>query len=123
MLDLSGQRDFLKNADFVYDEAAERFYAVSDCHPDPIGEPSYIASHIRVHDFDRPQRYDTFTWQPLLTVGESESGFARNHNAGILHDVYGHLQGEYLSVFYTVSLLGGESLWSYRIYDHHVALR
>lgn len=122
LTDLNGEQDILNNADFVYDAAKDRFFAVSVCHPNPASEPNYIASHFRMTCFDRPTSYASFTWQTVCTVGERESGFARNHNAGVLRDAYGHLTGDCLTAFYTVSVTGAQSLWSYRIYNYHALL-
>ncbi|MBE6690847.1 MAG: hypothetical protein E7590_06140 [Ruminococcaceae bacterium] len=119
---LEGQQDFINNADFVYDAAGERFFAVSDCHPNPTEEPDYISSHFRITCFDYSADLRSISWQNVCTVGESESGFARNHNAGLLRDAYGHLPDPYLTAFYTVSVTGPQSLWSYRIYSYHTLL-
>ncbi len=117
---LNGEGDIINNASFVYDSEAKRFYAVSDCHPNPSSVPDYISSHFRITYFNEPSTYASFTWKSLKTVGASETGFARNHNTGILRDTYGQLPNGYISVFYTVSVEGNDSLWSYRIYDYHI---
>ncbi len=117
---LHGAGDFLNNADFVYDPAAKRFYASSDCHPNPTSAPDFISSHFRVCYFDEPTNYQWFFWNTLSVTGPNETGFPRNHNTGILRDEYGHLPNPWLSVYYTVSIEGNNSLWSYRIYDYHV---
>lgn len=117
---LNGKQDIMNNADFVYDSVKGRYFAVSDCHPDPSSEPDYISSHFRINYFDVSSSYTSFTWKQLTTVGKSETQFVRNHNTGVLRDAYGHLPDKYLSVFYTVSIEGTESLWSYRIYDYYV---
>jgi len=119
---LNGQQDFINNADFVYDAAGGRFFAVSDCHPNPTEKPDYISSHFRITCFDYSADLRSISWQNVCTVGESESGFARNHNAGLLRDAYGHLPDPYLTAFYTVSATGSQSLWSYRIYNYHILL-
>lgn len=119
---LNGGGDIINNADFVYDPVNRRYYAVSDCHPNPSGEPDYISSHFRVNYFDYSGSFTSFTWKEIATVGNTQTGFARNHNTGILRDSYGHLPDKYLSVFYTVSVTGSDCLWSYRIYDYFVAV-
>lgn len=121
--DLNGGQDIINNADFVYDPATDRFYSSSDCHPNPVSEPNFISSHFRVTYFDQPANYSSFTWKTLVQVGEAQTGFARNHNTGILRDSWGHLPNVgYVSVYYTVSITGSNSLWSYRIYDYHVKI-
>ena len=119
---LNGKQDIMNNADFVYDSVKGRYYAVSDCHPNPSSEPDYISSHFRINYFDVTSSYTSFTWKQLTTVGKSETQFARNHNTGVLRDAYGHLPDKYLSVFYTVSIEGSDCLWSYRIYDYYVSV-
>lgn len=119
---LNGRSDIMNNADLVYDPSLNRFYAVSDCHPNPTSVPDYISSHFRVTYFDYKQSYTGFTWKSLAQIGPTETGFARNHNTGVLRDAYGHLPDKYLSVFYTVSVEGSDSLWSYRIYDYYISV-
>lgn len=120
---LNNHGDILNNADFVYDAANRRFYSSSDCHPNPVSEPNFISSHFRVTYFDQPANYSSFTWKTLVQVGEAQTGFARNHNTGMLRDAWGHLPNSgYVSVFYTVSITGSNSLWSYKIYDYHLKL-
>ncbi len=118
---LTGSQDIMNNADFVYDAGTGRYYAASDCHPNPSDAPDFISSHFRVTYFDYTGSFTSFTWKTLSTVGPDQTGFARNHNVGVLRDEYGHLPEDYLSVFYTVSITGDDSLWSYRIYDYFVA--
>ena len=122
LYNLNNGADIINNADFVYDAEAKRFYASSDCHPNPSSEPSFISSTFRITYFDKPSSYASFAWRTLCTVGEKATGFARNHNTGILRDGYGHLPNDYISVYYTVSITGtgNTSLWTYRIYDYHV---
>jgi len=117
---LNGAQDIINNADFVYDSEAKRFYASSDCHPNPSSAPDFISSHFRIGYFSEPSSYEHFVWRKLCEVGPADSGFARNHNTGILRDEYGHLPNGYVSVYYTVSIEGSNSLWSYRIYDYHI---
>ena len=118
---LNGNQDIINNADFGYDPITGRYYAVSDCHPNPSDVPDYISSHFRVTYFDYTDSFTTFTWKSIATIGPDQTGFARNHNVGIMRDAYGHITEDYLSVFYTVSITGDDSLWSYRIYDYYVA--
>ncbi len=120
--DLSGNADILNNADFMYDPATERFYAASDCHPNPSDTPNYIASHFRLTYFAKPA-FTSAKWQEVATIGESETGFARNHNVGLVRDIYGHLIHDgFITIYYTVSVTGDQSLWSYRIYDYYIPL-
>ena len=112
---LNGVQDIINNADFVYDSDAKRFYASSDCHPNPASAPNFISSHFRIGYFSEPTSYEYFVWRKLCEVGPSDTGFPRNHNTGILRDEYGHLPNGYISVYFAVSVEGNNSLWSYRI--------
>ena len=121
LVNLNGGGDILNNADFAYDPESGRFYASSDCHPNPSDEPDFIASHFRIISFDPSEGFSDFTWRNDYQIGPDETGFARNHNTGIVTDEYGHLLlGETLTVFYTRSLAGANYLWSYRIYNYTV---
>ncbi len=123
LTNLKGENDFMNNADFLYDSENRRFFAVSDCHPNPNDTPNYISAHFRVNYFEKPSNFSSFTWKTLKQVGPVITEFSRNHNTGILRDAYGHMTDDrYLTVFYTVSDTGDSSLWSYRIYDYYVEL-
>lgn len=122
LTNLNSRTDFMNNADLVYDGDSKRFYAVSDCHPNPSDTPNYISSHFRVTWFSGAS-FSAVYWRTLATVGPDTTGAARNHNAGILRDEYGHLPKQgYLTVYYTVSGTGNDSLWTYRIYDSYFKL-
>ncbi len=120
LVQLSGGTDILNNADFAYDADSNTFYAASDCHPNPASEPNYISSHFRVTSFTGT-RFTAARWQYLSAVGSEETGFARNHNVGLVRDEYGHLPSRsYLTVYYTVSEEGANSLWTYRLHEWNV---
>ena len=123
LVDLVGNGDFMNNVDLLYDAHAKRYYAVSDCHPNPTETPSFISSHFRINYCTEGASFVTRNGFTLETVSPTVTGFERNHNAGFLRNPYGHLPSNgYLTVFYTVSALGNDSLWSYRVYDHHTKL-
>ncbi len=118
---LKDEPDYLNNADFA--RAGDRFVFVSDCHPDPEGEPTYISSHFRILSFAASSVTNP-AFQTVSTVGKDLTGFARNHNCGILRDPYGNLPDEKsATVFYTVSDLGANSLWTYRIYTYTTPIK
>ncbi len=124
LTNLNGNTDNMNNADLVYDAEGRRFYASSDCHPNPSSTPNFISSHFRVTSFSELYGISGAYWKTEATVSPTDTGYARNHNTGILRDEYGHLpQREYLTVYYTVSVTGNDSLWSYRIYDRVVSLK
>ena len=123
LVELDSDSDIINNADFAYDAKHNRFYSASDCHPNPTSEPNYIASHFRVTYFNGDD-FANASWKYLDTVGPDETGFARNHNVGLVRDEYGHtLDDGYLTVYYTVSEEGSSSLWSYRLYNYHVLMK
>jgi len=123
LYNLGGGQDIMNNADFVCDAQNDRYYAVSDCHPNPKDAPDYISSHVRVTYFDKESDFSDILWNSVETISPKETDFPRNHNAGILRDEYGQMtENGYLTVFYTVSKTGDKSLWSYRIYNYNIAL-
>ncbi len=122
----TGARSIINNADFAYDDARKVLYATSGCHPFPTSAPSFIAGNFRVTSFrfggeDIAEitygKTSTAKWKYLATVGSEDTGFARNHNSGLVRDEYGHTNGNILTVFYTVA----EELSSYveRTYRIH----
>ena len=120
LVELDGDKDIINNADFAYDPATNKFYAASDCHPNPTSEPNYISSHFRVTSFSGTE-FKKATWKYLATIGTEDTGFARNHNVGLVRDEYGHLPArDYISIYYTVSVTGSQSLWSYRLHDFNI---
>jgi hypothetical protein len=120
---LNGGNDFMNNADFVYDPETDRFYSASDCHPNPSDEPNYIGSAFRVIYFKGTQ-LNRGSWRTLAQIGTAKTGAARNHNVGLARDEYGHLcNSDYITVYYTVSVTGNQSLWSYRIYEYNIELK
>ena len=110
-----------------------RFLAVSDCHPNPTdAEPTFLSSHLRVvYLSDLPastagfEPGDVFeentanAWSTMKIISSADTGFPRNHNAGLVTDAYGWmLSPDDVEVVFTRGLLGTvpESNWSYRIY-------
>ncbi len=131
----------LLNADFVYDEATGTLYMVADGAPcyipgvDEPGEPTFISSNLRILTFSQSQSPDTMEvffagtenakWRTLATIGAKETGYPRNHNAGLLSDPYGWLpDSDMLHVLYSTSLTNepSNSLWTYRIHKYDVPL-
>ena len=123
LTNLNGHGDFMNNADIVYDSEKNRFYAASDCHPNPTSEPNYIAGSFRVN-YMSAANLRSGLWRNLLVAGKSKTGAERNHNVGIARDEYGHLlDNGIITVYYTVSVTGNQSLWSYRIYEYNIKLK
>ena len=120
LVELDGDKDIINNADFAYDAEKNVFYSASDCHPNPSSEPNYISSHFRVTSF-KGTDFKKATWKYLATVGPEDTSYARNHNVGLVRDEYGHIPSRnYLTVYYTVSVEGSQSLWSYRLHDFNI---
>lgn len=115
---LNGSTDYMNNADFAYDPVRNRFYAVSDTHPNPTTTPNFISSNFRVTYFEGTD-FANVEWKTVEVPGEEETGFPRNHNCGLVRDMYGHLLSDYqLSVYYTMSEQNDDYLWTYRIYEY-----
>jgi len=123
LANLNGGNDFMNNADFAYDAVNDRFYCVSDCHPNPGDEPNYIGSHVRVN-YLKGSDLTKGVWRSVLQIGPDKTDFPRNHNAGLARDEYGHLcTADFITVYYTMSETGSQSLWSYRIYEYSIKLK
>ena len=132
LTNLNGGIDYLSNVDMAFDETTSRYYAVSDCHPNPTdGEPHFVGSHFRVTYMTEKgtefgaslaQSYGK-SWLNLATVGPNETGFPRNSNCAIVRDAYGRIRnsGE-IEVFYSMSQLGVGYEWTYRIYSYKIAV-
>lgn len=119
---LTGGNDILNNADFVYDADSNIFYCASDCHPNPTDTPNFISSHFRASYFSGTE-FNKAKWTNIANIGTEDTGFARNHNVGFVRDAYGHtVSDDYLTVYYTVSVTGDKSLWSYRIHEFNFLL-
>lgn len=127
------------NADMVYDPVSGCLYTTSG---DPYiegvdvpGEPTFVSAYTRVLKFTQQCMSDemenfflpdgTAKWQLLTRIGPDDSGYPRNHNAGLMGDAYGWMAEQgVLQVFYTVSEVGrpNKSLWTYRIHRYTVHL-
>ncbi|MBQ2733561.1 MAG: hypothetical protein IJF74_05315 [Clostridia bacterium] len=119
---LNGGSDFMNNADLLYDPEKDKFYSASDCHPNPADEPNFIASTFRINYF-KGSSFSRGAWRTVAQIGPKQTGAARNHNVGLVRDEYGHLYNKnFITVYYTISVTGSQSLWSYRIYEYNVEL-
>lgn len=132
------QQDVINNADFAYDPVRQRIYTVEDMSNRPLEEPTIISQafpieylNLNVNEsFVGETLFDgtIYQWNVHEFVGEGVSGFARNHNPGLITDPYGWLiSPNQLPVIYTVSILDSESygrnaqwahLHSYRLYGY-----
>ena len=131
----------LLNADFVYDERSGILYTVADGAPcymqgiDAPGEPTFISSNLRILAYSQEQSADTMadffasepnaSWTTLSLIGTNDTGYPRNHNAGLLSDPYGWMaEPKTLQVLFSVSLTNEpfNSLWTYRIHKYRIMI-
>lgn len=114
----TGGGDYIGNADFAYDADSNSFYMATDSHPYPSDEPNYIAEYFRVAYFAGDD-VTRVRWNELEHIGPAETGFARNHNVGLVRDAYGWLPGgNSLTVYYTGAGKGANALWTYRLHAY-----
>lgn len=126
----------LVNADAGYDPVSGRLFIVADGAPcymegvDEPGEPTFISSNLRVLTYSQslpPEDMEGFflrdgteKWTTIALVGRTDTGYPRNHNAGLMTDPYGWLEaGEALRILYSVSMTREKhnSLWTYRVHQ------
>ncbi|MBQ9480879.1 MAG: hypothetical protein IJU84_01795 [Clostridia bacterium] len=133
LYDLNGNADVMNNAGVAYDKEKKRYYFVSDCHPAPTdGDPLFVSSHFRVtYISEKGGIGDAFlnagaagqSWSTLKTVGEAETNFKRNSNCAIVRSPFGYtLSDSDLEIYYSMSNLGTDYTWSYRIYSYTIAV-
>lgn len=114
----TGGGDYIGNADFAYDADSNSFYMATDSHPYPSDEPNYITEYFRVAYFAGDD-VTRVRWNELEHIGPAETGFARNHNVGLVRDAYGWLPGgNSLTVYYTGADKGANALWTYRLHAY-----
>lgn len=114
----TGGGDYIGNADFAYDADSNSFYMATDSHPYPSDEPNYITEYFRVAYFAGDD-VTRVRWNELEHIGPAETGFARNHNVGLVRDAYGWLPGgNSLTVYYTGAAKGANALWTYRLHAY-----
>ncbi len=114
----TGGGDYIGNADFAYDADSNSFYMATDSHPYPSDEPNYITEYFRVAYF-AGDNVTRVRWNELEHIGPAETGFARNHNVGLVRDAYGWLPGgNSLTVYYTGAGKGANALWTYRLHAY-----
>ena len=114
----TGGGDYIGNADFAYDADSNSFYMATDSHPYPSDEPNYITEYFRVAYFAGDD-VTRVRWNELEHIGPAETGFARNHNVGLVRDAYGWLPGgNSLTVYYTGAGKGSNALWTYRLHAY-----
>jgi hypothetical protein len=140
-INIEGKPDVIGNADFAFDPITHCFYAVGDMRVRGNDEPTYISNALPVlmtnlcEDEKHPMESlftEQYKWKKLEVIDEHVSSFAKNHNPGIMTDIYGWVyHPSLLLVGYTRSDLNKAhpkrvgiwpSLHTYRIYGHEVKL-
>ena len=132
-----GGTDFMNSADFMYDEATKRIYAVSPVHT-PISQdnPTGISEQTRVTYIDEPaaeQIGDGFTveseqrWKTLYTISKKVTGFDYQHNCGFVRDKFGYMtEDDTVEIIYTRGIKNEDdpflTVWSYRMYNYRYKL-
>lgn len=132
---LNGGSDIINNADYSYDAKLGRFYMIKDDHPTPVGNPS-VAQSVTLYYLEENTQAEGYypgytlfngtgdSWVEVGQITESNSGFNRNHNAGLIKDPYGHtLLSSSIPVVYTAAKeVGSNNIWAclstYRVYQH-----
>jgi len=128
LANLNGDPDFLNNFDIAYDPSRDRFYAVREMHPYPTGEPSYIASAQQIVSISGGSVWGGGgEWRVEGTLNAAVTGFARNHNAGLLRTPYGTLPSpNAIDVYFTDSdaapALVGRAEYTYDVWRISAAL-
>ena len=130
VFDLNGAQDSICNAQFMYDEAASRFYMICDVHPFRTDRwPTNLPEASRVYyfdDFSGGEPGEAFLgknlqWRELFTLNEAATGFPHNHNCCFFRDPYGRKpEGKELEIAYTKCDTGEDwtVLFGYRIYRY-----
>ena len=101
------------------------YYLSREGTPFDSSTPNFISSYSQIlaisrEDFERNEG----GWHVIYNVEQKDTGFGRNHNAGIFKDSYGWLYShQTLPVGITVSdVMEKDFLWSYRIHYMEIKL-
>lgn len=123
----------LNNADFAYDEASGRIYAIRDNHPNAEINPTVSKEaqviYMEPHSSDRSVGGNLFkygTWKILKDISINESGLERNHNCGLVRDEYGHLNNPTELEVVITDGKENSNFWAalstYRLYSYNVTV-
>lgn len=122
---ITGGADYLNGADFAYDPSRDRFYVTREMHPYPTTTPNFIGEAQQIVSIAGSSIWGGGgTWTVEGTVNQTLTGYARNHNAGIVRSEYGTLvSSSALHVIFTSSCGGaggtacsGTPEWTYRLH-------
>lgn len=108
--------DYISNADFAFSDGY--IYMVCDVHPFPDGVLDIVAAESAVYrtKADKISDLAGCEWELVSVIGEGQTGYGRNHNAGFWRSGAGDLAKNVL--FVTTATEGrtfAESLYSYRV--------
>lgn len=124
-LDYSGT-DIIKNSDFALDKENDKIVLVRPVMPNPSDYPAFLAASLEIASMNLSDFWlGAGTWTQVLRINPGETGYPRNHNAGLARNEFGEvgsLNG--LEVFFTTSEAypsvtpkeGFFAEWSYRIW-------
>lgn len=118
LLGWDGSQDWLNNADFSYDPPSDRFYVVREQHPYPLGIPDWVGASVELVSIDGASIWSGGgSWRREAVIGPPQTGYPRNHNAGIVRSEFGTLPSSgRLDVIFTASCAEcGDWLWNYRL--------
>ena len=133
-----GAIGILNNADFAYDPFNNRIYVIKEDHNNgwypTDGGVSWLSGSNTVFytsltsTENIAQQLNNAQWAQVQLIGESATGFKRNHNCGIVTNEFGQLYTQdYIPICYTMARLSSEypdwnlggqwpSLHTYRIH-------
>ncbi len=112
----AGSNICIHNADFAYDPVLRRLYCYEDDFPNPTdggvdviadtGALFFLELGEKGNGFDILFGTDVYNWNLVNRITPSLTGFARNHNVGIVTDGFGALTNPYrVPLVYTMSYL------------------
>lgn len=119
-------QDYGTNSDFALNLDEDRIVMVRPVHPHDSEYPAFIASKVEVlwMPFSRFLQGEG-KWTVMYRIEGKDTGFPRNHNAGLKRDSFGHInKWETPTVYFTVSKIapdvapeyGKHAEWTYNIY-------
>jgi hypothetical protein len=130
LIDMDGRQDYISNADIAIDRKNDRIVMIRTVHMHSVVYPTYISRAVdidwmKLSDFMRGEG----SWTLIARVGQAQTSFPANHNAGLLRDPYGNISDWEHPVFYFTSSkvspdvspeFGKHAEWTYHIYRSQV---
>jgi hypothetical protein len=125
LLGHTGSADYLNGADFAYDPSRDRFYVTREMHPYPTSTPNFIGTTQQIVSIAGSSIWGGGgTWAVEGAIDPALTGYARNHNAGLVRNEFGTLvSSSALNVIFTSSCGGtggtacsGTPEWTYRLH-------